>query len=312
MKAILFSGQGSQYVGMGADVAGAFPGVRELALHANGILGYDLLKIMSSGPADLLTQTKITQPALFLHEAMVLEVTNIQQTVQAVAGHSLGEFSALYAAGVLSFADGLNLVKIRGELMFASGESTPGTMAAVIGLDDDVVANICQEFGRQDNHIVVPANYNSPGQVVISGSRELLRSILPVFKEKGARMVKELQVSGAFHSPLLLNVQDEWTSAVNATQFNDPHVPVYVNVSAKATTDRQELRRAIIEQMTSPVLWTQTMQNMFKTGITHFVEVGPQTVLQGLAKRTLTDVITEGIDKVSDCERYIASRENHE
>ncbi len=306
--AAIFSGQGSQYVGMGADLVATFEAARALAARAESIVGFDLFALMADGPAEVLTQTRNTQPALFLHEAMVLACTGVGDHVACVAGHSLGEFSALHAAGVLDFDDALRLVHTRGTLMYRSGEQNAGTMAAVIGLDNDVVARICAEVSAQTEGVVVPANYNSPGQVVISGSAALIRSSIDTFKSHGARMVKELQVSGAFHSPLLTDVMDEWIDAVQQTPFQDARIPVYSNVTGKPSTQAHVLREAAIQQLVSPVLWEQTMHSMASSGINHFIEVGPQTVLQGLVKRTLPEATFEGLDKEADCTRY---RESH-
>jgi [acyl-carrier-protein] S-malonyltransferase len=304
-RAALFAGQGSQYVGMAADLADRFPEARALALRAAHILGFDLLELMTNGPADELTKTLNTQPALFLHESMILACTPVADTVDAFAGHSLGEFSALCAAGTLDFDSALSLVRLRGELMYKSGQRNQGTMAAVVGLDDEVVAEICASVSGGDG-VIVPANYNSPGQVVISGSADLLRASMDAFKQRGARMVKELQVSGAFHSPLLNDVRQEWKEAVENTAFAEANKPVFVNVRAQAATAADELKQAAVEQMTSAVLWTQTLRAMHAASISHVVEVGPQAVLQGLVKRTLEGVTMEGLDKVADCERFLA------
>ncbi len=305
MIAAIFSGQGSQYVGMAADIAKAYPKARLLAEEAKDILQFDLLELMAEGPVERLQLTHNTQPALYLHECMVLAITGVEQHVHAVAGHSLGEFTALHAAGVIGFAEGLSLVRTRGELMLRSGQQNPGTMAAVVGLGDDVVQEICRSLSVPGGPVIVAANFNAPGQVVVSGSAELVRSSVEVFKQHGARMVKELNVSGAFHSPLLADVREEWQSAVLATPFKQPTKPVYLNVSGEAATNVQTLQNAAIEQMTSPVQWTQTLRSMHSAGIKHYIEVGPQAVLQGLVKRTLADVTTEGLDKREDCERYI-------
>ena len=200
--AIMFSGQGSQYVGMTKDLCESYPEALALGKQANDLLGFDLLELMHQGPVEGLTETRNTQPALFLHEAMILAITGIHTSAQAAAGHSLGEYSALYAARVLSFEDALRLVRLRGELMFAAGEQTPGTMAAVVGMSDEDVESVCSELNKGGTQTVVPANYNANGQVVISGSRDYLREILPMIKERGAKIVKELQVSGAFPQPL--------------------------------------------------------------------------------------------------------------
>jgi len=302
--ALVFSGQGSQYVGMAADIIAADDRARALAQRANDVLGYDLLGIMSNGPDDELRQTRYTQPALFLHEAILLATTGAQARMKAVAGHSLGEYSALYAAGVLSFEDALRLVQRRATLMFEAGNRLPGTMAAIVGMDDDTVRAVCSELNKGGDATLVPANFNSPGQVVISGSAEYVRSCMPIFKERGAKLVKELQVSGAFHSPLLAEAQDGLEESILATPFADASVPVYVNVSASAVTTAAELQQAAIAQLTAPVLWTGIMHAMWNDGITSFVEIGPGKVLQGLVKRTLTEASIDGIDTWADVQRF--------
>lgn len=302
--ALVFSGQGSQYVGMAADIIAADDRARTMAQRANDILGYDLVEIMSHGPEDQLRQTRYTQPALFLHEAIVLATTPAQAGMRAVAGHSLGEYSALYAAGVVSFDDALELVQRRASLMFDAGDRLPGTMVAVVGMDDDAVRTLCAELNTGGDMVLVPANFNSPGQVVISGSAEYVRACMPLFKERGAKLVKELQVSGAFHSPLLAEAQAGLAESITATSFADASVPVYVNVSATPVTAAADLQAAAIAQLTAPVLWTDTMHAMWNDGISSFLEVGPGKVLQGLIKRTLSEATLDGIDTWADVQRY--------
>jgi len=302
-KAFLFSGQGSQYVGMTNDLVQAYDVARAMAGKANEILGYDLHAIMTGGPEDELRKTKHTQPALFLHEAMILALTSMNG-VTAVAGHSLGEYSALHAAGVLTFEDALGLVQLRAQLMWDAGNNIPGTMAAVVGMDDDKVREVCNELNGVDGNVLVPANFNSPGQVVISGSAEYVRACMPVFKERGAKMVKELQVSGAFHSPLLAEAEQGLAAKIRSTTFTAPSIPVYVNVSGTAVRDADELKECAIRQLTSPVLWTSTMHAMQADGITSYCEVGPGKVLQGLVKRTLTEAALDGLDTAEDVARY--------
>lgn len=299
--ALLFSGQGSQYVGMAKDLADTHGVAAELLAHADDILGYALSDIMANGPAEQLTETRHTQPALFVHEAIILAITSIR--ADAVAGHSLGEYAALHAAGVLSFEDALRLVQLRATLMFESGSKLPGTMAAVVGLDDDAVRAICAELDGVDGQRIVAANFNAPGQVVISGSADYVRAALPRFKESGAKLVKELQVSGAFHSPLLEDAQGPLAERIMATTFNDASMPVYVNVAAEPRTEAGSLRMAVIEQLTAPVLWTQTLHRMWADGVTHFTEIGPGKVLQGLVKRTLAEATIDGIDTTADVQR---------
>lgn len=307
-SALLFSGQGSQYVGMCADLIENFDVVRDMVEMANNIVGYDLRSIMVNGPAELLTETRYTQPALFVHEAALLSVTEVRESASAVAGHSLGEYTALYAAGVLTFEDALRLVALRGKLMFEAGLTVPGTMAAVVGLDDDAVEAVCAELNGKDGNILVAANFNSPGQVVISGSADYLRTSMPVFKERGAKIVKELQVSGAFHSPLLQVAAEPFAEALAMTEFRDAELDVYTNVTATAERSGSELRNRAIAQLTSPVRWTQTMRAMSAAGITAFLEVGPGKVLQGLVKRTIDGAPIDGIDTAADVARIIAQK----
>jgi len=301
--ALIFSGQGSQYVSMAKDLAEAFDAAKGLISRADEVLGYALSDIMYAGPEEILRQTRYTQPALFVHEAVLLEVTSVRSSMSAVAGHSLGEYSALYAAGVVTFDDALQLVQLRASLMFEAGDRIPGTMAAVVGLDDDVVRKICSELNGVDGNVLVTANFNSPGQVVISGSADYLRRCMPLFKDRGAKLVKELQVSGAFHSPLMAEAEAGLAERISSTEFSNPSVPVYVNVTGKAVTEANQLKDAALRQLTSPVLWTDTMHTLFAAGVTQFREVGPGKVLQGLVKRTLLDVRADGIDTVSDVQR---------
>lgn len=305
-RALLFSGQGSQYVGMTKDLLDAYDTARHMAAQARDILGYDLVSIMTEGPEEDLRKTINTQPALFLHEAMLIALAPMQDAT-AVAGHSLGEYSALHAAGVLTFEDALRLVQLRAQLMFDAGNAVPGTMAAVVGLDDDAVREICTELNGRDGNVIVPANFNSPGQVVISGSADYVRSCMPVFKERGAKMVKELQVSGAFHSPLLAEAEEGLAQKIRATEFSSPRMPVYVNVSASAVTSADELKECAIRQLTSPVLWTSTVRAMWSAGITSFCEVGPGKVLQGLVKRTIAEATIDGVDTAADVARHTGS-----
>lgn len=304
--ALIFSGQGSQYVGMINDTFHDFPHAAELINQADEILGFQLSKICFEGPTEILKETRYTQPAIFLHSAVNFELTKSRLTFDGVAGHSVGEYAALFAAGVLDFESALKLVAKRGELMFNAGEEIPGTMFAVINLSDEKVTEVCKELTENGNgNVVVAANFNSPGQVVVSGSRDYLRENANKFKEAGARMVKELVVSGAFHSPLLNSAQDELEKAINNTVFADANVPVFTNVFAKATTEANELRKALISQLTSPVLWTQSLNNMFENGFSNFIEIGPGNVLQGLVKRTIADATSIGIDKSSEIRNLI-------
>lgn len=308
-RALLFAGQGSQYVGMTMDLVQRWPDARALGDQANDLLGYDLVGLMQNGPSEQLTETRYTQPALFVHEAMVLAITQAHDGADMVAGHSLGEFSAYYAAGVLSFADAVRLVALRGRLMFEAGEAVPGTMAAVVGLDDDKVEALCAEHNRDTaTATIVPANYNAPGQVVISGSREYVRELLSTFKAAGAKLVKELNVSGAFHSPLLNSASEEFSGALDDVAFADATIPVYTNVDGIATTEAALLRAAAARQLTAPVRWTRSLQAIEADGGSMVVEVGPGSVLQGLAKRTLLSLAPEaclGLDTEAQCQKWI-------
>jgi [acyl-carrier-protein] S-malonyltransferase len=304
--ALLFSGQGSQYVGMLKDIHDKYHEARELINKADEILGYKISDICFNGPAEKLKETRFTQPALFLHSATVFSLLKNKIDFDAVAGHSVGEYAALFAAGVLSFDDAIKLVSIRGELMFKAGEQEPGTMFAVINLADDKVEAVCKELtGNGNGNVVVPANYNCPGQLVVSGSADYLRENANMFKEAGARIVKELQVSGAFHSPLLKPAKEDLAKAIDEITFADAKIPVYPNVTGEPVTNGNRLKELLIEQLMLPVKWTQTLGNMNINGISKFIEIGPNAVLQGLVKRTLSDVEIKGFDKVEDVEKII-------
>ncbi|PKL81344.1 MAG: [acyl-carrier-protein] S-malonyltransferase [Ignavibacteriae bacterium HGW-Ignavibacteriae-4] len=300
-KVALFSGQGSQYVGMLKDYYENNIESKNLIDKADELLGYSLSNICFNGPVEKLKETRYTQPAIFLHSAVVSSLTKEKLIIEGVAGHSVGEYAALYSAGVISFEDAVKLVSLRGELMFKAGENEPGTMFAIIGMEDEVLIDICKMLTIEGN-VVVPANFNSPGQIVISGSRDYLREKSGIFKEKGARMVMELPVSGAFHSPLMKPAQDKLAEAINNIEFKNASVPVYTNVDAKEETNSEELKKKLIEQLTAPVLWTQILNNLHKAGFTDFVEMGPGNVLQGLTKRTLKDINISGFDKLQDIE----------
>jgi [acyl-carrier-protein] S-malonyltransferase len=303
---LLFSGQGSQYVGMLKDIASEYPKAMDIISHADSVLNYPLSNICFEGPPEKLKETRYTQPAIYLHSCVIVDLISNKLAFEAVAGHSVGEYAALYSAGVLSFDDGLRLVSLRGELMFRAGEHEPGTMFAVIGLDDKKVEELCNKLTEDgEGQVVVPANYNSPGQLVVSGSADYLRKNFTKFKEAGAKMVTELPVSGAFHSPLMLPAKKELETAINEINFNDASVPIYSNVFAKPLIKAKDLKEALILQLTSPVLWTQTMLNMKNDGFGKYIEVGPGKVLQGLVKRTLSGVEFSGIDKAGDIELTI-------
>ena len=273
--AYIFPGQGAQFPGMGQDL---YPAHKDLMEKANDILGFRITDIMFNGTADDLKATKVTQPAIFLH-SVVLALSQSEKP-QMVAGHSLGEFSALVAAGALDFEDGLKLVSLRAQAMQKCCERVPGTMAAIIGLPDKTIEEICAGIDG-----VVPANYNSPGQVVISGEEAAVDKACEALKAAGAKRALKLAVSGAFHSPLMEPARAELAKAIEATPFHKPVCPIYQNVTAAPTEDPEVIKENCLKQLTSPVRWTQSVLNMLEDGGTHFVELGPGTVLQGLVKR---------------------------
>lgn len=297
MKAYVFPGQGSQYVGMGKDLCEQFPEAKRIFEKADSILGFSLSNICFFGPEEELKQTKNTQPAIFLHSVALWNVLK-PTDASMVAGHSLGEYSALVAAEALTFSDAIKLVRLRGEEMQKAGEDNPGTMAAIVGLDAKIISEVCLTASKAG--IVQPANYNSPGQIVISGSVGGVRKGMELAKECGAKLVKELVVSGAFHSPLMQSAKDALKDALDKTEIRNAKIPVYVNFSAKPITKMSEIRRALFEQVTSPVRWEETINNMFGDGATSFVEVGPGKVLQGLVKRIAATVEVSGFDKATD------------
>ena len=284
--ALLFPGQASQYVGMGKDLHDDIARARELFDIANDIMGTDLKRICFEGPAEELKQTRYTQPAIFVHSVIAAEL--IDDDISAAAGHSLGEYSALVSAGALSFEDGMRLVKKRGELMQESGTRSPGTMAAVIGAEPALVEEACAEAA--DTGIVQPANFNSPGQIVISGSIDGVDRAMALLKEKGIRIVKKLPVSGAFHSPLMQFAQDELGEVLEQTPISDARFPVYSNVTAAPERSAADIRENLLRQVTSPVLWQKSMENMIADGVEQFIESGPGNVLQGLLKRINPDL----------------------
>jgi [acyl-carrier-protein] S-malonyltransferase len=286
MNAYIFPGQGSQFAGMGSDLFNRFSQARELFTIANHILGYNINEIMFSGSEDDLRQTKVTQPAIFLHSVILALIRGEEFLPEMVAGHSLGEFSALVANRALSFEDGLKLVYTRAMAMQKACEAEPSSMAAILGLDDNHVEEILKNI----EEIVVPANYNSPGQLVISGSVKGIEIACERLKEAGARRALPLKVGGAFHSPLMEPARIELADAIQKTPFNRPVCPIYQNVTAKAVNDPMEIKENLIAQLTSPVRWTQMVQNMIVDGATIFVEVGPGNVLQGLVKKINSSV----------------------
>lgn len=282
-KAYVFPGQGAQFVGMGKDLYETNSKAKELFDKANEILGYSITDIMFEGTDEDLKQTKVTQPAVFLH-SVITALCMDDFKPDMVAGHSLGEFSALTAAGALTFEDGLRLVYARAMAMQKACEAAPSTMAAIIGLPDEAIEKICDEVSKEGN-VVVPANYNSPGQVVISGNVEAVKEACAKLKEAGAKRALPLAVGGAFHSPLMEPARVELAKAIEAAPVSNPICPVYQNVDALPHTDPKEIKDNLLKQLTAPVRWTQSVQHMFADGMTEFVECGPGTVLTGLIGR---------------------------
>jgi len=300
--AYIFPGQGSQYVGMGKDLYEQSDAARELFEKADAILGVPLSRICFEGPEEELKQTKNTQPAIFLHSVILTRLMD-RNDVAMVAGHSLGEYSALVFAGALTFEDGLKVVRVRGELMQRAGEEQKGTMAAVVGLLPDILVEICREASSAG--IVQCANLNSPGQIVISGSVSGVQKAMEIAKLKGAKLVKELVVSGAFHSPLMQSAQMGLHSALERTAIQNTGIPVYANVTGRPVEKAEEIRRLLEEQLTSPVQWEASVQNMIRDGATNFVEIGPGKVLQGLVKRINNGVNVMGIERFEDVPKMI-------
>lgn len=287
MKAYVFPGQGAQFTGMGKDLYENSAIAKELFDKANDILGFDIKTIMFEGSAEDLKQTKVTQPAVFLH-SVILAKSLLDFKPEMVAGHSLGEISALVANETLDFESGLKLVYKRALAMQAACEANPSTMAAILGLEDDIVEKTCQEI----EGVVVAANYNCPGQLVISGEIEAVNLACEKLKELGAKRALVLPVGGAFHSPLMKPAEEELAKAIEETIFNSPICPVYQNVTTIAVTDPSEIKKNLIAQLTAPVKWTQSVQNMIADGATEFIEVGPGKTLQGLVKKINKEAIT--------------------
>ncbi len=281
MNAYIFPGQGAQFVGMGLDLYEKYPIAKELFKKANDILGFEITEVMFNGTAEGLKETKVTQPAIFLHSVVLSKVMGDSFKPDMVAGHSLGEFSALVANNTLSFEDGLRLVSQRALAMQKACEVQPSTMAAVLGLDDAVVENICNETPG----IVVAANYNCPGQLVISGEVVAVELACEKLKEAGARRALILPVGGAFHSPLMEPAREELAAAIENTEFSQPSCAIYQNVTTTAVNSSSEIKKNLMLQLTAPVKWTQSVQNMVKDGATLFTEIGPGKVLQGLVKK---------------------------
>jgi len=294
MKAYVFPGQGAQYPGMGKDLFEGSPQAKELFNKANNILGFNITDIMFNGTEEDLRQTKVTQPAIFLHSVILSRVLQDFKP-DMVAGHSLGEFSALVANKVLTFEDGLKLVSKRAMAMQKACELQPSTMAAVIGMED---ADVEKVLGSIKNAIVVAANYNCPGQLVISGSMEGVSLASDKLNEAGARKVVPLSVGGAFHSPLMQPAAEELANAINTTKFNKGICPIYQNVTGQSVTDPEIIKKNLVAQLTAPVRWTQTIKNMIANGASIFIEVGPGTVLQGLVKKVKRDIPTASAEFV--------------
>lgn len=288
MKAYVFPGQGAQFVGMGKDLYDSSPLAKEMFEQANKILGFRITDLMFTGTDEDLRQTNVTQPAIFLHSVISAAISGENFQPDMVAGHSLGEFSALVASKALSFEDGLRLVSARAQAMQKACEAEPSTMAAILGLEDSKVEEICKSI----EEIVVPANYNSPGQLVISGSMKGIEVACEQLKAAGARRALPLKVGGAFHSPLMEPARLELADAINSTNFNTPICPIYQNATALRVTDPLQIKQNLIDQLTAPVLWTQMVQHMIADGADNFIEIGPGNVLQGLIAKIGNNVET--------------------
>lgn len=299
--AFLFPGQGAQYVGMAKDIYENSIAAQNIVKEAEEAIKFKLSEIMFEGPMDSLKQTDVTQPAIFLHSVVLSKLFN-KVKPDMTAGHSLGEYSALVASGAMNFTEAIKLVRFRGQSMLQAGIDNPGTMAAVIGLSIEQIEEVCAEASSAG--IVQGANYNSPGQVVISGSVAGVQKAMELCKSKGCRMVKELVVSGAFHSPLMQSAKDALKAKLDASDIKDAEVSVYANVTAKPVKNSSDIKKLLFEQVTAPVRWEETIINMIDDGADNFIEIGPGKVLQGLVKRINPDVKVSGIDKFTELENF--------
>ena len=302
--AFVFPGQGAQYVGMGKDLFETYPEIKDLYQNADKILGFELSSVSFEGPEEKLKQTYITQPAIFTHSVSLTNILGKKLTADYAAGHSLGEYSALVCAGALTFEEGLKLVKLRGELMQKAGEEQKGTMAAVMGLDSVKLEEICRDASSAG--VVQVANFNSPGQIVISGSVDGVRKAMDLAREAKAKLVRELVVHGAFHSPLMEPAKDEFKNALNSALINNVKIPVYANVNAKPVTPDtpvETIKDLLYNQLTSSVRWEESINNMIRDGAEEFIEIGPGKVLQGLIKRINGNAALRGFDKAEDLKK---------
>jgi len=301
-KVFLFPGQGSQYVGMGKELFAETEVAKQLYKIASDILGFDLAAISFNGPEDKLKQTQFTQPAIFVHSVVVFELLKENNLIpKAVAGHSLGEFSALVSADVLTFEDGLKIVKVRSSEMAKAGEVQPGGMAAILGADEEQIKEICNQGG-----IVVPANINAPGQVVISGEVEAVNSAVVTAKSLGIRKAIPLNVSGAFHSPLMIPARKPLSTILDSVEFKNTDIPVYQNASAKPETNANSIKENVLKQLENPVLWSDIILNMLANGFGEFIEVGPGKVLSGLNRRIKRDISSTPIGTIEQIQNYIS------
>jgi len=301
-KVFLFPGQGSQYVGMGKELFAETEVAKQLYKIASDILGFDLAAISFNGPEDKLKQTQFTQPAIFVHSVVVFELLKENNLIpKAVAGHSLGEFSALVSADVLTFEDGLKIVKVRSSEMAKAGEVQPGGMAAILGADEEQIKEICNQDG-----IVVPANINAPGQVVISGEVEAVNSAVVTAKSLGIRKAIPLNVSGAFHSPLMIPARKPLSTILDSVEFKNTDIPVYQNASAKPETNANSIKENVLKQLENPVLWSDIILNMLANGFGEFIEVGPGKVLSGLNRRIKRDISSTPIGTIEQIQNYIS------